>query len=65
MIKGLLVLFAVGIAGLAAVGLVFSFVVPLAALALKILFILLIGYLVLRLVRPDVADDLKSRMKGS
>lgn len=65
MIRGLLVLFAVGIAGLAAVGIVFSMVVPLAALALKILLILLVGYLVLRLVRPDVADDIKSRMKGS
>lgn len=65
MIRALLVLFAVGIAGLAAAGIVFSVVVPLAALALKILFIVLIGYLVLRLLRPDVADDVKSRMKGS
>lgn len=64
MIRGILVLFAVGIAGLAAAGIVFSMVLPLAALALKILFILLLGYLVLRLVRPDVADDIKSRMKG-
>lgn len=63
MIKGLLVLFAVGVAGLAAAGLVFSFVVPLAALAIKVALILLVGYLVLRLLRPDLADDVKSRMK--
>ena len=63
MIKGLLVLFAVGVAGLAAAGLVFSVVVPLAALAIKILLVLLVGYLILRLVRPDVADDVKERMK--
>lgn len=64
MIRGLVVLFAVGVAGLAAVGIVLSIAVPLAALALKILFVLLIGYLILRLLRPDVADDLKERMRG-
>lgn len=65
MIRALLVLFAVGIAGVAAAGLVFSLFVPLAALALKILLVLGVGYLILRLLRPDVADDLRSRMKGS
>lgn len=64
MIKALLVLFAVGIAGLAVVGVVFSLVVPLAALAIKVLLVLAIGYLLLRLVRPDVADDLKARLRG-
>lgn len=63
MLRGLLVLFAVGIAGLATAGIVFSVLIPLAALALKILVVVLVGYLILRLLRPDVADSIKSRMK--
>lgn len=63
MIRSLLVLLTVGVVGVAALGIVTSLVVPLAALAIKILVVLLVGYLILRLVRPDVADDLRDRMR--
>lgn len=65
MVRALFVLLAVALAGMVAVGLIFSMVIPLAALAIKILFVLLVGYLILRLIRPDLADDVKSRLRGS
>ncbi|MFQ5677843.1 MAG: hypothetical protein ACE5HP_00100 [Gemmatimonadota bacterium] len=65
MVRSLLILLAVGVAGMAAVGIVFSLVIPLAALAIKILLVALVGYLILRLVRPDVADRIKSKMQKS
>lgn len=64
MLRALFTLLIVGVAGVAALGIVFSFVVPLAMLAVKVLLVLLLGYVILRLVRPDVADDLRGRMRG-
>lgn len=65
MLRALFVLLAVGLTGMVAVGLLFSMVIPLAGLAIKIVFVLLLGYLILRLIRPDLADDVKSRLRGS
>ena len=65
MIRSLFTLLAVGLVGIATLGIVFSLVLPLAGLALKILLVLAVGYLVLRLVRPDLADDVKNRMRGN
>lgn len=64
MIRSLLVLMAVGVVGMAVLSVIFSLLFPLAALALKVFLVLLVGYFILRLVRPDVADDLRTRLGG-
>ncbi len=64
MIRSLLVLMAVGVVGMAVLGVVFSLVFPLAALALKVFLVLLVGYFILRLVRPDLAEDIRTRLGG-
>lgn len=64
MIRSLLVVLTVGVVGFAVTGIVFSLVLPLVALALKIAFFAIIAYLVLRLVNPGLADDLKERCCG-
>jgi hypothetical protein len=64
MIKGLLVLLTAGVVGFAVTGVVFSFVLPLVLLALKVAFFCTIVYLVLRMVKPELAEDLKERCCG-
>lgn len=64
MIRSLLILLAVGLVGLAVIGVVFSMLVPLLMLALKVGLVLVVGYLVLRLVRPDLADEVKRKLEG-
>jgi hypothetical protein len=63
MIRSLLVLFAVGVGGMFALGLLTAIVGPLLMLAIKIAFILVIGYLILRLIRPDKAEEMRNRFK--
>jgi phage shock protein PspC (stress-responsive transcriptional regulator) len=58
-------LFAVGVGGFFALSLVTAIVVPLLALAFKIAFIVLIGYLILRLIKPDKAEEMRNRFKSS
>jgi hypothetical protein len=62
MLRSLLVLLTVGLVGMAVTGFIFSLLMPLAALAVKIGVILLVGYLILRLVKPDMADSLRDKM---
>lgn len=64
MIRSLLILLAVGLVGLAVVGVVFSMLVPLLVLALKVGLVLVVGYLVLRLIRPDLAEECKRKLEG-
>jgi hypothetical protein len=64
MIRSLLVLFAVGVGGVFALGLVTALIGPLLALAIKIAFILFIGYLILRLIRPEKAEEMRNRFKS-
>ncbi len=64
MIRSLLVLFAVGVGGVFALGLLAAIVGPLLALAIKIAFILFVGYLILRLIRPDKAEEMRNRFKS-
>ncbi len=64
MIRSLLILLAVGLVGLAVVGVVFSMLVPLLTLALKVGLVLVVGYLVLRLIRPDLAEECKRKLEG-
>lgn len=64
MIRSLLILLAVGLVGLAVVGVVFSMLVPLLMLALKVGLVMVVGYLLLRLIRPDLADECKRKLEG-
>lgn len=64
MLKTLLVLFTAGLVGMAVVSLALAVAVPLLTLVLKVLLVLAVGYLVLRLVRPDLADDLRRRARN-
>jgi len=63
MIRSLLVLLVVGVLGLAVLGILFSVMVPLAILAIKVAVVLLLGYFILRLVRPDLAEKYRSRLQ--
>ncbi len=65
MIRSLFVLFAVGVGGMIAFGLVTALVAPLFLLVLKIAFVLMIGYLILRMLKPDKAEEIRSRVKSS
>jgi len=64
MIRAFLVLMTVGVVGFAVTGVVFSLVLPLVFLALKVAFFCMIVYMVLRMVNPDMAQDLKERCCG-
>lgn len=64
MIRALLVLLTVGVVGVAVTGVVFSLVLPLVLLAIKVAFFCMIVYVVLRMVKPDLAEDLKERCCG-
>jgi hypothetical protein len=63
MIRALMMLFVVGLVGLIALGLVFSVLLPLAVVAIKIALVLVAGYFILRLVRPDLAEKYRSRLQ--
>ncbi len=65
MIRSLFVLFAVGVGGMIAFGLVTALVAPLFLLVLKIAFVLMIGYLILRMLKPEKAEEIRSRFKSS
>jgi predicted membrane channel-forming protein YqfA (hemolysin III family) len=64
MLKSLFVVLTVGVVGFAVSGIVFGLLFPLVIVALKILFFVLIGYLILRLVKPEMADNLKNCCTG-
>ncbi len=64
MIRALLVLMTVGVVGFAVTGVVFSLVVPLLLVAIKIAFFCMIVYVILRMVKPDLAEDLRDRCCG-
>lgn len=63
MIRSLLVLFAVGLVGMAALGIVLGVLMPLLVIALKIGFVLVVGYFLLKLISPSKAEELRSRMR--
>ncbi|MFV1986686.1 MAG: hypothetical protein ACC682_05370 [Gemmatimonadota bacterium] len=65
MVRGFLVLATAGVVGLAVTKVVFALVLPLVFLALKVAFFCVIVYLVLRMVKPDLAQDLKERCCGT
>lgn len=63
MIRSLLLLLVVGFVAMGALGIVFSFLLPLMILAAKAALVLLIGYFLLRLVRPDLAEECRARVE--
>lgn len=64
MIRSLLILLAVGLVGMAAIGIVFSMLVPLLMLALKAGLVLIVGYFVLKLVKPELAEECRRKLEG-
>jgi hypothetical protein len=64
MFRSILTLLTVGLVGLAATGVVFSLLIPLLAVALKVLLFVGIAYLILRLVKPEMADNMRRKFKG-
>lgn len=64
MIRSLLMLAVVGLVGLAVAGIVFSVMVPLLVFAVKVAAVLLAGYVVLKLVRPDLAEECRRKIQG-
>ena len=63
MFRSLMVLLTVGFVGVAVASLVFSVLIPLLAIALKIAVVAVIGYFILRMVKPGMADDLKRKVR--
>lgn len=64
MLKSLLVLAAVGLVAFTLAGIAFSVLVPLLIFGLKVAAVLLVGYFVLKLVRPDLAEECRDRLQG-
>lgn len=63
MIRSLLLLLVVGFVAMGALSIVFSFLLPLLILVAKAALVLLIGYFILRLVRPDLAEECRARVE--
>ena len=64
MLRSMFTLLTVGLVGLAVTGVVFSLLIPLLAIALKVALFVGIAYLILRLVKPEMADNLRKKCKG-
>lgn len=64
MLRSMFTLLTVGLVGLAVTGAVFSLLIPLLAVALKVVLFVGIAYLILRLVKPEMADNMRRKFKG-
>jgi len=64
MLRSMFTLLTVGLVGLAVTGVVFSLLIPLLAVALKVVLFVGIAYLILRLVKPEMADNMRRKFKG-
>lgn len=64
MIRALLVMTAVGILALAAAGIVLGLLFPVVVFLLKLAFLAVIGWFVLRLVKPELAEEYRKRLFG-
>ncbi len=62
MIRAALVLLTVGFVGFAVSNLVFWFLLPILGAILKIAIFVCVGYLILRLVKPEMAENLKQKV---
>lgn len=64
MLKALLILTVAGLLGLAGLSLLVALGIPLLFFGLKVLVVLLVGYLVLWLFFPELADECRTRLRG-
>lgn len=64
MIRALMTLLFLGFLGFVAFGIVTSLAVPLLGLAVKIAVVLFVGYLILKLVAPEKAEEVRSHLAG-
>ena len=64
MIRALMTLLFVGFVGFVTLGVVTFLAAPLLALAIKVAVVLFVGYLILKLVNPKKADEVRSSLRG-
>ena len=65
MVRAILVVITACAVGFAVTGVVFSVVLPLVLMAVKVAFFIGIAYLIIRLVNPEFADKLKEKCCGT
>ena len=63
MVRAILTLLAMGLLGMFVLGLLFSVLMPLLMIALKVAVVLVLGYLLLRLVSPKDADRIREKIR--
>jgi hypothetical protein len=63
MIRAIVTLLIMGLVGMAVLGVVFGMLIPLLILALKVGFVLLIGYFILRIVSPKDAEKVREKLR--
>ncbi len=63
MIKAIVTLLILGFVGIAVLGLLFGLLMPLLAIALKVGLVLLVGYFILRVVRPKDAEKVREKLR--
>lgn len=64
MIRAILTLLVMGLLGMFVLCLLFSVLMPLLMLALKVAAVLVVGYLLLRLVSPRDAERLRDKLRN-
>lgn len=63
MLRAIATLLIMGLLGMFVLGLLFSVLMPLLMIAVKVAVVLVIGYLLLRLFRPADADRIRDKLR--
>lgn len=63
MLRAIATLLVMGLLGMFVLGLLFSVLMPLLMIAVKVAVVLVIGYLLLRLFSPADADRIREKIK--
>jgi hypothetical protein len=63
MIRAIATLLIMGLLGMFVLGLLFSVMMPLLTIAVKVAVVLVIGYLLLRVFSPADADRIRDRLR--
>lgn len=63
MLRAIATLLVMGLLGMFVLGLLFSVLMPLLMIAVKVAVVLVIGYLLLRLFSPADADRIRDKIK--
>lgn len=63
MLRAIATLLVMGLLGMFVLGLLFSVLMPLLMIAVKVAVVLVVGYLLLRLFSPADADRIRDRLK--